>query len=139
MSEKSPDRALAKEKKSAPNDRRLVGQSYSFSGPIPPPQLLNKYDEETRRVIVTMAKKQSSHRQSIEAAVIASNIKNERTGMFIAAALTVSLMASGLYLVAIGKDVAGYLSIFGPGLFHAGNYIYNRSKENENAEEKDPS
>jgi len=31
----------------------------------------------------------------------------------------------------IGKDIAGYASIFGPAFFQAGNYIYHKRQENE--------
>ncbi|PIY80649.1 MAG: hypothetical protein COY80_01890 [Candidatus Pacebacteria bacterium CG_4_10_14_0_8_um_filter_42_14] len=111
----------------------LVGRSYHYSGPLPHPSVLNQYDPQTRKTIVGMAKNQSSHRQSIELSVIASNIKNERTGMFIAGSLTFAMIIAGVILLAIGKDFAGYASIFGPAFFQAGNYLYNRQQEKEAA------
>ena len=122
---------LAKPSKDLPPSSAIVGSSYHYSGPLPHPSLLNQYDLQTREVIVLMAKNQSFHRQSLERSVIKSNIKNERAGMFIAGLLTLAMMVSGVILLAIGKDVAGYASIFGPAFFQAGNYIYNRKQEKE--------
>jgi uncharacterized membrane protein len=130
MSKKLPSKAANPLKSSTNTLIAHTQSSYEFSGPIPHPSLLNAYDPETRRTIVEMAKEQSIHRHSLELSVIQSNIRNERTGMYLAAFLTFSLIAAGFCLVAIGKDVAGYLSIFGPLVFQAGNYIYNKTKEN---------
>lgn len=137
MSEDSPTKppdSLAK----TDDSQSLIGQSYHYSGPIPHPALLNQYDPKTRKIIVAMAAKQSYHRQSIEASVIASNIWNERAGMLIAAFLTVLMLGSGMYLLMHDKDAVGFLLIFGPSLFHAGNYIYNKRQEQE-TREKQPS
>jgi uncharacterized membrane protein len=125
---KSPPRPV---EKSPESDLVDIHESYAFSGPLPPPAILNKYDEKTRTVIVEMAHQQSTHRQGIELAVISSNIRNERAGMFIAATLTVVMMLGGMWLVANDKEATGLLVTFIPVLFHAGNYIYNKTQEND--------
>src|SRR5579859_1823520 len=116
-------------------EKSVVAHSY-YSGPIPHPALLNKYDPETRKIIVSMAERQSLHRQSIEASVIASNIWNERAGMFIAAALTFFMIGGGIYLLMNNKNAVGLFLVFGTSVFHAGNYIYNKTKENEVKKQK---
>lgn len=109
----------------------VVRESYLFSGPIPHPDLLNKYDPATRKMIVSMARDQSRHRQLIEASVIKANIVNERVGIHVAALITIVVIVSGVILLALEKNVAGFVTIFAPLLFHAGNYFYNKNKENE--------
>ncbi|NCN83126.1 MAG: hypothetical protein GW947_04115 [Candidatus Pacebacteria bacterium] len=49
----------------------------------------------------------------------------------IAGFLTLSMIIAGVILLMIGKDIAGYASIFGPAFFQAGNYIYHKRQENE--------
>lgn len=136
MSSNQPTK-LAKTKN--PKTKSTLLGSYHYSGPIPHPSLLNQYDPKTRRSIIFQARAQSSHRQSIESAVIQSNIKNERTGMFIAGGLTLALIIAGVILIAIDKDVAGYISIFGPTFFQASNYIYNKNQEKKASKEEKPS
>ncbi len=111
--------------------KALLTRSFQYSGPIPHPSLLNAYDVETRRIIVSMAQKQSQHRQYIEASVISSNIANERIGMYVATFITLFMIGGGIYLLMNDKSVVGFFLIFGPSIFQAGNYIYNRKKENE--------
>ena len=108
---------------------RLVAQS--FSGPLPPPSILQQYDPATRKVIVGMAYKQSVHRQFLEKSVIASNISNEQTGMWISACITIFMVGGGIYLLMNDKDGVGFTMIFGMSLFQAGNYIYNRYQEKQ--------
>ncbi len=109
----------------------VVSRRFEYSGPIPPPALLNQYDSESRKIIIAMAYKQSLHRQTIETSIISSNIVNEKTGMLIAALLTFLMLLSGVYLLMNNKDAVGFLLIFGPSLFHAGNYLYNKKQEDE--------
>ncbi len=56
--------------------------------------------------------------------------------MFIASGLTLAMIIAGVVLIAMDKDVAGYLSIFGPTFFQAGNYIYNRNEEKKVTKEE---
>lgn len=114
------------------NEQRMASVSTSFSGPIPPPGILEGYENihpGTADRIIKMAEQQSSHRQDIEKKVIASNVQNERTGMWLAFALTLLLMVFGFFLILNDKSIAGYFAVFGPIIFHAGNYVYNKHKE----------
>jgi uncharacterized membrane protein len=110
-------------------NKAMVTQSYLFSGPVPHPTLLNKYDEKAREIILTMADRQSRHRQQIERTVITAQVSQDKLGMMIAAGLTVLLFLGGMFLLMNDKDAVGFLMIFGPVLFHAGNYLYLRSTE----------
>ena len=106
--------------------------STSFSGPLPPPHMLAEYEriqQGTADRIITMAEKQAAHRQMLENRVVKSNIRHEGIGMFFSFFLTLVLMFFGAYLISTGKEVGGYVAVFAPVLFHAGNYLYNRHRE----------
>lgn len=79
-----------------------------------------------------MAENQSQHRQNIEGKVISSNIRNERTAMFLSFVLTGGFAIIGAILLFFDKQVAGYISLFGPSFFHAGNYVYRKYIEKQN-------
>lgn len=108
-----------------------------FSGPIPPPQILLKYEEASRGAanrIISMAENQAAHRRELESKVLTSNIHNERLGMYFAFILTLTLMVLGTYLLMNDKAVEGFIAIFAPAIFQAGNYIYNRYIERKRAQ-----
>ncbi len=84
-----------------------------------------------------MAENQSSHRRRIESEVITSNVKNERLGMHYALVLTIVLFIGGIGLLYIGKSIPAYFAIFGPVVFHAGNYLYFKKTEPGKAKERE--
>ena len=81
-----------------------------------------------------MAESQTEHRQELEKSVVKSNIGNEKKGMWFAFILTVVLMGLGFYLIINDKSTAGYFAVFGPVVFHASNYIYNKRREEKSLE-----
>ncbi|MBI2410337.1 MAG: DUF2335 domain-containing protein [Candidatus Kerfeldbacteria bacterium] len=64
------------------NTHQLIAVQHSFSGPIPPPDVLNDYERIEKGLasrIVNMAEKQSGHRQNIESRYIRSaNLRSIR-------------------------------------------------------------
>jgi uncharacterized membrane protein len=63
----------------------LLSQSVTFSGPLPHPDILKKFDDVfpgAAKIIVEMAQNQSEHRQELEKSVIASDIKNSKLGLY---------------------------------------------------------
>ncbi len=73
-----------------------------FSGPIPPPQILQQYNNivpDAAERIIRMAEKQSDHRMGLERKVVDSNIIRSYLGIFIAAVIAVY----GLY---IAKEIS---------------------------------
>jgi len=109
-----------------------------FSGPLPHPRILLQYEQATKGAadrIITMAENQAKHRQTMEAHVIESNIHNEKVGMYLAFILTIFIMLIGAYLLMNNKPIEGYIALFAPGLFQAGNYIYNKYVEKKQGEQ----
>lgn len=113
--------------------QRQVAMQKSFSGPIPAPEDLFRYEEIHPGLadrIMKMAENQSSHRHQIESQVVVSNIRNEKTGQWMAFFLTAMLMIFGFYLIAVDANhINGYLVAFAPVVFHAGNYIWQKREE----------
>lgn len=111
-----------------------------FEGPIPHPSTLSQYERVfpgAAERILAMAEKQSQHRQHLESEVVSSDIANEKRGMHYSLAITFALIIIGALLIAIGKDTAGFFSLFGPSVFHAGNYVYKKLTEEKELKRKD--
>jgi|ADGO01.1.fsa_nt_gi hypothetical protein len=106
-----------------------ISISQSWSGPLPPPGVFSKYPVAVQKAIVAQADAQMKHRHKIETKVIASNIENSRRGMGFAFWLTLAMFASGVFLLAIDKPVAGLVALFGPAAFHGINFFFQKWRE----------
>ena len=87
-----------------------VAQQYSFSGPLPPPEILAKYNEALPGLaerIICMAEQQAKHRQSIEKTVIDSNAFVQKVGPFLGFVVAMTAVIGGTILVLKGKDGYG--------------------------------
>jgi uncharacterized membrane protein len=86
----------------------------SFSGPLPPPEILARYNEIIpggAERILSMAEPQSVHRESLESKVVDGNLANQKTGSLRAFILAMSVILLGAYLMATGKDGWGFAAI----------------------------
>ena len=82
-----------------------IRQASSFSGPIPPPQILKGYNEVVKNGaerIVIMAEKQSNHRMQLEDHAIKEELKQSRLGQIF-----------GFILGLVGFGLATTLAMFG--------------------------
>ena len=121
-------------------ESRMTAISSSFSGPLPPPNILDGYERVlpgSADRIITMAEEQLKHRHNLEKSVIKSNIRNEGVGMVFAFILTLTLMFFGGYLIINEKETAGYFAVFGPVVFHSASYVFNKRKEGKTNETKE--
>jgi uncharacterized membrane protein len=91
-----------------------IYQASTFSGPIPPPELLKGYNEVVSNGaerILSMAEKQSSHRMKIEDYAIKEELKQSRLGQLFGFALGLIGMILAAVLAIMGHEaIAG---IFG--------------------------
>jgi len=90
-----------------------VFKAQGFSGPLPPPHLLAKYNEAFAERIVAMAETQARHRQDLEKKVVFSNSRHELFGQISAVIVAVSAIGGGTYLTLHGKTVEGLVAILG--------------------------
>ena len=89
-------------------------QVASFSGPIPPPALLEKYNEvipNGAERIMAMAERQSAHRELLEARVVNGNVSNQTRGSYFAFAIVLVAIVAGFELIREGRNVAGLAAI----------------------------
>ncbi len=82
-----------------------IRQASSFSGPIPPPQILKGYNDVVKdgaERIVIMAEKQSNHRMQLEDYALKEELKQSRLGQIF-----------GFILGLVGFGLATTLAMFG--------------------------
>ena len=100
-----------------PNQEFLarVGVSVQeFSGPLPPPEILRKYNDIEpgfANRIMTMAESQSHHRQTMESLVIGSRIRYEGRAQILASIIALALGLGSIWLISIGKSIEGVSAI----------------------------
>lgn len=108
--------------------RRVTQQvSASFSGPIPPPDILIKYNDAIphgAERILEMAEKQNEHRMALETKVISADIVRANFG--VAAGLIVAVLFGVLSFLLIrgGQQVAGLILGTGDLVGLVGVFVY---------------
>jgi uncharacterized membrane protein len=116
-----------------------VSRQYSFSGPIPPPEVLEKYNQAlpgAAERILSMAEQQSHHRQSIETKVIDSNIFVQKLGPFLGFIVAMTAVVGGIVLILKGKDGYGLASIIAPLAGLAGVFLYGKQQQRKDLDDK---
>jgi len=91
-------------------NRQISVQLESFSGPLPPPQVLAEYERVVPGAaakILDMAMSQSEHRKSLETKVINSNIGNSKLGLWFGLFIGVVGIIAGTILGLHDKQIAG--------------------------------
>ena len=93
---------------SGSNSISTVTQSVSFSGPLPPPGLLAQYNDvipNGAERLMVMAEKQSAHRESLEAKVVAGNVASQARGSHYAFIICLVTIIGGFVLIGMGKNI----------------------------------
>ena len=111
----------------------------SYSGPLPPAQQLERYNQifpGCADRIVTMAEKQSDHRQDLEKLELRVGISSERLGAVLAFLVVMSAIFGGLYLITIGKDAMGMAAIISSLAALAGVFVYGRHAQMKERDRK---
>jgi uncharacterized membrane protein len=111
--------------------------SATYQGPLPPPQLLESYNNVVPNAaerIIAMAESQASHRQELESIAIKAGARDSLLGLISAFILGFSAIASGTYCTLKGMPIGGSIQS-GVGLVSlVGVFIYGsrqRRKERE--------
>jgi len=91
-------------------ERKIVLAQMSYSGPLPHPFIIERYDQvvpgAAERILAAF-EKQSAHRQELEKRVIEADILNERLGLGSAFLLTIFLIVVGTYITTTGYPYVG--------------------------------
>lgn len=111
----------------------------AFSGPIPPPALLQQYNQiipNGADRIMQMAERQSAHRESLELMVVTGNVKAQTRGTLYAFIICMVVILGGLWLLYTGKSIVGLVTILGSLATLAGVFIVGRSKQAQERNKK---
>ena len=91
--------------------QEVVGfMAASFSGPLPPPEVLDKYNQiipNGAERIMAMAEKQSSHRRQLEKTVITTDSRNSLLGIIFALIIGLATITIGGIVIYAGHGFAG--------------------------------
>lgn len=123
--------------KNSNNKILLEERTLSFSGPLPPPEVLEKYNNiipDAAERIFKMAEQQSAHRRSLEAQVIASDIKNSKWGLVFGFIIGFSGIIGSVLTSIYASQLAGGVLGIGSLAALVGVFIYGsqlRKKERE--------
>lgn len=104
----------------------IIGQQYT--GPIPPPEALEKYEKVLPGLadrIVKQAEAQTGHRIKQEDKVISSDILNSKLGLIFGFIIGMVGVVGGFVMVYLGKDV-GWLFSGGALVGLVGTFVYGR-------------
>ncbi|MDA1317085.1 MAG: DUF2335 domain-containing protein [bacterium] len=134
MNQSTGDQITSSKAKASPKQKEmsLIAMREMYSGPLPHPEMLAKYEKIHKGIsnrIVRMAEKQSEHRQKIEIKVIDSNILNEKLGMVLAFIISISVIVGGIFLISVGKNIQGLVTLGSIIALQLYNYYIQQKKE----------
>ncbi len=104
-------------------------RTMQFSGPLPHPDILEKYEQLLPGVadrIVRMAESQSEHRKLIEVKVIYSDTMRATLGICFAFTIVITSILVGTYLIMHDKTTGGLLIPTGALVTIVGAFIYQK-------------
>ena len=83
-----------------------------------------------------MAERQSQHRETMEAAVVHSNILSQKRGSWFGFIIAMTAILGGIYLIKLGLHTEGLSAIIGSLVALAAVFIYGKKKEGEELRQK---
>jgi len=110
-----------------------------FSGPLPPPQLLAKYNEvipNGAERIMAMAEKQSAHRENLESRVVNGNVANQTRGSYFAFIIALVTILCGFFLIYKGKSGVGLAAIVTSVAGLVSVFFYSKREQRKERQEK---
>lgn len=97
-----------------PKDVRIKvtqsGSSYRFSGPMPHPDLYEKYEEVlpgSADRLLTLTEKQAEHRTNWEIKALDASIKHADRGQFFGLIVALAAIGGAIYLGSQGQNIVG--------------------------------
>lgn len=93
-------------KPSEPNNSISLQAAAYFSGPIPPPDTLARYNDiipNGAERILAMAENQSAHREKLEDKVVSGNISSQKLGSTYAFIISMVAIVGGIWLIHGGE------------------------------------
>lgn len=110
-----------------------------FSGPLPHPETLARYDQivpGSAETIISVFKSQSEHRQRLEHLVIAGNARRSDRGLVMGFVMVLVVLAVGLGLVLLGESGPGTVVLSVPLPALAAVFVYGKRSQRKERETK---
>lgn len=134
--------SLSKSQIQQKSPREITGVQYSYSGPLPPPEILEHYDRivpHGAERIFAQFESQSAHRRKVESQIVNSDVFVQVFGAVSALLLGILALGGGLFLVHEGKSVEGFGAFFAGLASLVGVYIYGKKSQASERKEKQES
>lgn len=119
---------------------RLVSQIEiygSFSGPLPPPNVLNLYDAEARQAIVSGFIANGNHRRTSESRGQIFFFIRDMLSLIVAFALALIVVTQSMDIIQQGQSIEGLLGIGGTVAAIAGAFLYRDRNRRRDRIERD--
>jgi len=120
-------------------EMRIQAMMRSFSGPLPSPEALERYNQilpGAAERIITMAESQHHHRQGLEAHVIHSNVSAQKLGTVLGFIVAMTVVIGGMYLVHEGKSGEGLAAILTALASLVGVFLYSKHEQQKELAKK---
>jgi uncharacterized membrane protein len=111
---------------------RKIQMMCSYSGPLPPPEMLERYGKIVPGAperILKMAEKQSEHRIELEKVVVKGNSRRENQGLQYGFIISLVTIIGGIFLIYNNKNSAGLVAILTPLGILATSFLYSKHTE----------
>lgn len=118
---------------------RVQAMMRAFSGPLPPPEALERYNvilPGGAERIIAMAESQHSHRQGLEKHVIESNVSAQKLGTILGFIVAMSVVLGGMFLVYEGKSGPGLAAILTALASLVGVFVYSKREQQKDLAQK---
>jgi len=119
---------------------RKIQVTESYSGTLPKPEILEKYDKilhGTAERILKMAENQASHRQKLEEKVVNTDSDNSKLGVWFAFVLAMSTIIGGGFLIYCNKNIEGLVAIVTAIVGLVSVFIYGKYQNKKELEKKE--
>jgi uncharacterized membrane protein len=116
-----------------------VSLQASFSGPLPPPEILEKYNAIEPGLadrIMRMAESQAQHRQHLERTVVESRARAEQRAQVLGTILALVLGVGAISLVHAGHSIEGVVALVAEFGALAGVFVYGRKRQEKENQQK---
>lgn len=127
------------EKKREAALKTVITQVSHFSGPLPHPDILMKYNEVAPGAadrIIAMAENQADHRQFLEKTVVTNGVRDSKRGQIFAFMLALVAFVCGFVLLLYDKQVAGFSVLIGSVGSLVVVFVYGKKSEKQELTEK---
>ena len=116
-----------------------ISYARHFSGPVPPPDLLNQYDREVQRTIVNEAVENRRHRTSMQSRRQVLLFIWDLLTLGCAFVLALRLIDGSINIIQQGQSVEGLLGIGGTVSLVVGAFLFrDRHRRKERESQQDP-